>query len=393
MRLAGSNNQAWANSLNRRNAFRAVAGFLAGSPLLRAAGSVSRPQPRSRTEGTGHGLRFRAGGLRQSAPLQLRLHGVRNRRRVHAAPQSRGVRLGRADSESRARRQPDPDGHRDPRHEDGFPDHGVAVGRPHRCCTPMARLATYQGATAASNTPYHREQRLQLPVREDRGGGQRSAVVPALSEAGAQRQSRSAGARAGRRRQGRRRDDRSAGGRARARAARPQSRTPAAGDARRRAAPKNPYRLPENRLFYNWKFFDEIRPIVQGPDAGEGNSHRRRREAVPRARRGRHLCLEPRRPLARLQPVDAGSAARDRRRGGRQGPDPVRQRRAPRHRRAQGARAGRERGLPGPRVPAGAWAPMALRVCSASWKSCRPSWCRRWRTPAGRPWHRSIAAW
>src|SRR3954451_22432759 len=34
MRLAGTRNQVWADSLNRRNAVRAVAGFLAGSPLL-----------------------------------------------------------------------------------------------------------------------------------------------------------------------------------------------------------------------------------------------------------------------------------------------------------------------------------------------------------------------
>jgi isopentenyl diphosphate isomerase/L-lactate dehydrogenase-like FMN-dependent dehydrogenase len=40
--------------------------------------------------------------------------------------------------------------------------------------------------------------------------------------------------------------------------------------APRRAAPTNPYRVPENRLFYNWKFFDEIRPIVKVPLFAKG---------------------------------------------------------------------------------------------------------------------------
>src|SRR5690348_14958234 len=34
--MMGKIEQAWASSLNRRNAFRALAGFLAGSPLLRS---------------------------------------------------------------------------------------------------------------------------------------------------------------------------------------------------------------------------------------------------------------------------------------------------------------------------------------------------------------------
>ncbi len=33
--------QIWANSLNRRNAFRALSGFLAGSPLLRSQQGLS----------------------------------------------------------------------------------------------------------------------------------------------------------------------------------------------------------------------------------------------------------------------------------------------------------------------------------------------------------------
>src|SRR5205823_2049297 len=40
--------------------------------------------------------------------------------------------------------------------------------------------------------------------------------------------------------------------------------------ATRRSAPKNPYRLPEYRLFYSWKFFDEIRPLVKVPLLAKG---------------------------------------------------------------------------------------------------------------------------
>ena len=38
----------------------------------------------------------------------------------------------------------------------------------------------------------------------------------------------------------------------------------------RRAAPKNPYRLMEYRLWYTWKFFDDIRPMVKVPLLAKG---------------------------------------------------------------------------------------------------------------------------
>jgi isopentenyl diphosphate isomerase/L-lactate dehydrogenase-like FMN-dependent dehydrogenase len=34
--------------------------------------------------------------------------------------------------------------------------------------------------------------------------------------------------------------------------------------------PANPYRVPENRLWYEWKFFDEIRPMVKVPILAKG---------------------------------------------------------------------------------------------------------------------------
>ena len=37
------------------------------------------------------------------------------------------------------------------------------------------------------------------------------------------------------------------------------------GPAPRRAPPKNPYRVADNRLFYHWRILDEIRPMVKVP--------------------------------------------------------------------------------------------------------------------------------
>src|SRR5262249_33306687 len=37
-----------------------------------------------------------------------------------------------------------------------------------------------------------------------------------------------------------------------------------------RAASRNPYRIPEYRLWYEWKFFDEIRPFVRVPLLAKG---------------------------------------------------------------------------------------------------------------------------
>ena len=42
----GEREQAWARSLNRRTAFRAMAGFLAGSPVLRSQQDAFREHSR-----------------------------------------------------------------------------------------------------------------------------------------------------------------------------------------------------------------------------------------------------------------------------------------------------------------------------------------------------------
>jgi 4-hydroxymandelate oxidase len=47
-------------------------------------------------------------------------------------------------------------------------------------------------------------------------------------------------------------------------------RSPGAVSARARGTPGNPYRVDENRLWYEWKFFDEIRPWVKVPMVAKG---------------------------------------------------------------------------------------------------------------------------
>ena len=42
------------------------------------------------------------------------------------------------------------------------------------------------------------------------------------------------------------------------------------GSARRGPTPGNPYRVADNRLWYEWKFFDEIRPFVKVPLIAKG---------------------------------------------------------------------------------------------------------------------------
>jgi len=42
------------------------------------------------------------------------------------------------------------------------------------------------------------------------------------------------------------------------------------GAGARGGAPANPYRVPENRLWYEWKLFDEIRPLVKVPMIAKG---------------------------------------------------------------------------------------------------------------------------
>ncbi len=117
--------------------------------------------------------------------------------------------------------------------------------------------------------------------------------------------------------------------------------------------PTNPYRVSEARLWYEWKFFDDIRPMVKVPMLAKGILTRRRREALPRTRRRCHLRLEPRRPFARLRPVHARSSARNRRCRRRQSARDLRQRSPPRHGHPESPRARSQRGRARPRSALG----------------------------------------
>ena len=131
MRFAGSTNQVWANSLNRRNAFRAVAGFLAGSPLLRSQQDPFRDhsripglkelvtafdfEPVAYAKVPRYNYDYTAYGTDSEFTLR------RNREAfdwVELIP-NRVLDVG-----------PDPDGNQDSWHPDGFPHHGVAFRRP-----------------------------------------------------------------------------------------------------------------------------------------------------------------------------------------------------------------------------------------------------------------------
>ena len=66
-------------------------------------------------------------------------------------------------------------------------------------------------------------------------------------------------------------------------------------------AARNPYGIRENRLWYEWKLFDELRRFVHVPMLAKGNCDGRGCPPVPRTRLGRHLRFQSRRPIARLR--------------------------------------------------------------------------------------------
>ena len=135
-----------------------------------------------------------------------------------------------------------------------------------------AEIGTYRGATAASNTPYIVSNVSSLPFEKIATGAKgplwfqlyprqdldsvhelldkvqtagARAVVVTIDQVAAEHE--------------RELHDRNLAA---------TTRPSAAGG--RRAAPKNPYRLMEYRLWYTWKFFDDIRPMVKVPLLAKG---------------------------------------------------------------------------------------------------------------------------
>ena len=148
----------------------------------------------------------------------------------------------------------------------------VSPSAGHAVLHPDAEIGTYRGATAASNTPYIVSNVSSLPFEKIATGAKgplwfqlyprqdldsvhelldkvqtagARAVVVTIDQVAAEHE--------------RELHDRNLAA---------TTRPSAAGG--RRAAPKNPYRLMEYRLWYTWKFFDDIRPMVKVPLLAKG---------------------------------------------------------------------------------------------------------------------------
>jgi 4-hydroxymandelate oxidase len=258
---------AWANSLNRRSAFRAIAGFLAGSPLLRSQQDPFRDHsrvpglnelltafdfepvayakvPRYAYDYTAYGTdsEFTLRRNRQAYDwVELVPKRVLDASPLQTATEVLGTKM-------------------------AFPIM-VSPSSAHSLLHPDGELATYKGAAAAS-TPYIVSNASSLPFEKiapaakgvlwfqlypkqqlddnrellekvQQAGAK--AVVVTIDQQAAEHE--------------RILHDRNL-----------SARTPAT----RRTAPRNPYRLPEYRLWYTWKFFDDIRPMVKVPMLAKG---------------------------------------------------------------------------------------------------------------------------
>ena len=184
MRFAGSTNQVWANSLNRRNAFRAVAGFLAGSPLLRSQQDPFRDhsripglkelvtafdfEPVAYAKVPRYNYDYTAYGTDSEFTLR------RNREAfdwVELIP-NRVLDVGPIQTATTILGTPM-----------DFPIM-VSPSAGHSMLHPDGELATYQGATAASNTPYIVSNVSSFPFEKIAPAAKGPSVVSALSEAG-----------------------------------------------------------------------------------------------------------------------------------------------------------------------------------------------------------------
>ena len=260
--------QVWANSPNRRNALRAMAGFLAGSPLLRSQQDPFRDHsripglnelvtafdfepvayakvPRYNYDYTAYGTDSEFTLRRNRVAfdwVELVPNRVLDVSPVRTATEILGTKM-------------------------DFPIM-VSPSSGHSMLHPDGELATYRGAAAASNTPYivsnassfpfekiaaaakgplwfQLYPKLELDDNRDlldrvQAAGAR-AVVVTIDQQAAEHE--------------RMLHDRNL-----------TTRTPAT----RRTAPKNPYRLPEYRLFYTWKLLEQIRRMVKVPMLAKG---------------------------------------------------------------------------------------------------------------------------
>ena len=261
--------QDWAKSVTRRKAFRGVAAFLAGSPLLRSQQDPFRDHsrvpgldelktafdfepvfyakaPRSAYDYTAYGTDGEF-TLRRNREAFDWVELIPNRAADVAAVQTSTELFGA---------------------KMDFPLL-ISPSAGHAMLHPDGELATYQGAVEASNTTFIVSQVSSVPFEKiaasakgplwyqlyprlepddnreilDRvqAAGAKAVVVTVDQQADVHERAL---------------HNRHLGGRGPG--------TP------RRAAPKNPYRVAENRLFYQWRIFDEIRRIVKVPLLAKG---------------------------------------------------------------------------------------------------------------------------
>ena len=258
---------AWANAVSRRRAFQAVVGFLAASPLARAQHDPFREHPRvPRLDELVNAFDFEAVAFEKlpRAAYDYTAHGTegeftlrRNREAfdwVNLVPKAIPD-AGAIDASTEVLGQ-----------KMAFPIL-VSPTAAQTQLHPDGEMAMHQGATAASNTPMIISNVSSFPVdkiaaaatgpvwfqlypkpeldanREilelAQTSGCRAVVVTIDQQTGYYERSL-------------------------------HSRN--LGSLRRRPArpPSNPYRLAEERLWYEWKFFDMIRPVVKVPIIAKG---------------------------------------------------------------------------------------------------------------------------
>jgi len=257
----------WANSLTRRNAFRAMAGFLAGSPLLRSQQDPFRDHsrvpglnelvtafdfepvayakvPRYAYDYTAYGTdsEFTLRRNRQAFDwVELIPNRVLDARPIRTATEILGTKM-------------------------DFPIM-VSPSAGHGMLHPDGELATYQGAAAASNTPYIVSNVSSFPFEKIAAAAKSPLwfqLYPKLELD----------------------DNREVLERVQAAGARAvvvtidqqtnvherilHDRNLTSATATRGTASKNPYRLQESRLFYTWKLLEQIRRMVKVPMLAKG---------------------------------------------------------------------------------------------------------------------------
>jgi isopentenyl diphosphate isomerase/L-lactate dehydrogenase-like FMN-dependent dehydrogenase len=261
----------WKEGVNRRNAMRAMAGFVAGSPLLRGQQDVFRDH--SRVAGLNElvtSFDFEAVAFAKvpRAAYDYTAYGSDSeftlRRNREAFDWVELVPRGVADV---TKPQTATEILSTPMAYPIF----VSPSANHEALHPQGEMATHIGATAA-NTPYIISQNTTFPVEKVAAAAKgpiwfqlyprqeiedNRPVLEAAQAAGAKAivvtidQQAAVYERA--------LHDRNLGVAMVGRNA-----------PRRPAAPSNPYRISDGRLWYDWKYFDQIRPMVKVPMLAKG---------------------------------------------------------------------------------------------------------------------------